>query len=124
MRGTKRGLALGAALVMAAACAVAPAVADTKYRSKVTLANSVPAFHGKVKSRGGDICVEGRKVRLFMKAIGRNELLGKTRTNERGRWRIPLDPSSGVFYAKVTKGGSASLGIKCSGDTSRPVSID
>jgi hypothetical protein len=122
MRGKCRGAALGAAL-MAAALIAAPAHADTKYGSKVTIANSFPAFHGKVKSKS-DVCIERRRVKLFSQKPGKDTLLGRTRTNARGRWKIKQDPPSGVFYAKLKKGGSASLGIKCGGDTSKPVVID
>ena len=124
MTRTKRGMALAAAVITGAACAVAPAAADTKHRSKVTLANSFPAFHGKVKSEGGRVCIEDRKVRLYMKTVGRDELLGRTRTNGRGIWKIPQDPTSGVFYAKVRKARVASRGVKCGADTSKPVVID
>lgn len=122
MRGINGRAALGVAL-LAVVVAATPAQADTKYKTKVTLANSFPAFHGKVKSQS-DICVGHRKVKLFSEKPGRDTLLGRTRSNARGRWEIPQDPPSGVFYAKVKKGGSASLGIKCKGDKSGPVVID
>ena len=123
--GTKRGLKLGAATIAVAAIgAVAPALAGTTYGSKVTLANSFPAFHGKVKSDGGGICIEDRRVRLYSQSAGQDELLGKARTKSSGKWKIVMEPSSGVYYAKVKKGGSASLGIKCKGDESKPVVID
>lgn len=118
-------MTLGAALVgTVAVSVVAPALADTKYESKVTLANSFPAFHGKVKSDGGGICIENRKVRLFSEAPGDDEVLGKTTTNAKGKWKILQDPTSGVFYAKVSKGGSASLKIRCKSDASKAVVID
>jgi len=123
MRGTTGRAALGVAVLAALALAATPAQADTKYGTKVTLANSFPAFHGKVKSKS-DVCVAHRKVKLFSERPGRDTLLGRTRSNGRGRWEIPQDPPSGVFYAKVKKGGSASLGIKCKGATSKSVVID
>ena len=120
-----RGAALVVALVAAMLAGVtAPALADTKYASKVTLASSFPAFHGKVKSKGGAACTEGRKVRLYSEELGGDELLGRTRSKTNGRWKIPVKVTSGVFYAKVTNGGSASLGVRCKGDVSKPVSID
>lgn len=119
-----RGTRLGAALVAAAAVSAAtPALAGTTYPSKLTLANSFPAFHGKVKSEGGGICIEERRVWLYSQSAGSDELLGRTRSNGSGKWKIAMDPSSGVFYAKVKRRGGASLGIKCKGDTSNPVVI-
>lgn len=123
--GRKRRAVLGVSLAAAVVVsAVSPALADTKYESKITLANSFPAFHGKVKSDGGGICVENRKVRLFSEEPGSDELLGKTRTNAKGKWKILREPTSGVFYAKLNKGGSASLMIKCQRAVSKAVVID
>ena len=122
MTRTKRGVTAAALATVVALCAAAPAGAATKYGSKVTLANSFPAFHGKVKSKS-DACVAERKVRLFSERTGRDALLGKTRTNARGRWTIRMEPSSGVFYARVTR-AKASGDAVCKGDVSRPVVID
>jgi hypothetical protein len=115
MTRTKRGL-IGA-VAIAALCAPAPATAAKKRGSKVTLASSFPAFHGKVKSKS-DACIAERKVRLYSERPGKDALLGKARTNARGRWTIRMEPTPGVYYARVKSTGS------CKGDVSRPVVID
>jgi len=103
--------------------AAAPALADTKYDSKIRVANSFPAFHGKVKS-DVELCVEDRRVIMYSEMPGEDDVLGKTRTDGEGGWKVKVEPTSGVFYAKVRKGGSASLGIVCRKAVSKPVVID
>ena len=103
--------------------AAAPAMADTKYDSKIRVANSFPAFHGKVRS-DVELCVENRKVIMYSEMPGDDDVLGKTRTDGDGKWKVKVEPTSGVFYAKVRKGGSASLGIVCRKAVSKPVVID
>lgn len=123
-RGATVGVALAGTIAM---CAAAPAPAATKYASKVTLSNGFPAFHGNVRSRGGEICVEDRRIRLFTEMPGGDMLIGKGRTNGRGRWKIPMDPSRGEFYAKVkgARGVSPAVGtIRCMSDVSKSVVID
>lgn len=100
-----------------------PAMADDKYDSSIRVANSFPAFHGKVRSPN-ELCMENRKVILYSEQVGKDDVLGKTRTNERGRWKIEIEPTSGAFYAKARRGGSASLGIVCRKAVSKPVIID
>ena len=118
-------LILGAAIATAAVAAI-PALATNvvKIDSKVTISHHAPAFHGRVKS-DNHACEVGRNVKLFKRRHGPDQFLGHDETNHRGRWKVGVSPlSSGVYYAKVKKGGSASLGIKCKGDTSKPVVID
>jgi hypothetical protein len=117
-------LALGGAVAVAA---IAPAGAqDMPVTTKLKLRNSAPAFHGKVKA-SSDVCVAGRKVRLFKVRKGEDKLLGKDRANGKGRWVIPKDPKSGVYYAKVKEieaGGEESPLVLCLKAKSNKVAID
>ena len=111
------------AAAVALSCAATPALAGDRYGSDIKVAESFPAFHGKVSS-SNDLCVEHRKVVLYGKVPGPDDRLGKTRSNRRGRWKIEVEPMSGAFYAKARRGGSASLGIVCRKAVSKPVIID
>ena len=103
--------------------AVTPALADARYGSEITVANELPRLprRGELLDR---LCVENRKVVLYGEVPGPDDRLGKTRSNERGRWKIEVEPMSGAFYAKARRGGSASLGIVCRKAVSKPVIID
>jgi hypothetical protein len=121
---TVASLALGSAVAVAA---IVPASAqDMPVETTLKLRNSAPAFHGKVKA-DSDVCVAGRKVRLFKVRKGEDKLLGKDRANGKGRWVIPKEPKSGVFYAKVKEvqaGGEESPVVLCLKAKSNKVAID
>lgn len=119
-RGRSAAIAGTAAIALTLS---ATALGDTEYGSRITIANSFPAFHGKVTSPH-DLCERDRKVILYGEQPGNDDVLGRTRTDRRGRWKIELEPTSGAFYAKVRRGGSASLGIVCRKDVAKPVIID
>ena len=106
----------------------ASAKGSMTYKTDLKLSAKFPTFHGKVKS-ANDICLGDRKVRMYRKKLGGGEkndkLLGKTKSKGNGRWKVPFDDiSSGAYYGKVSKGGSASLGIRCRADKSNILAAD
>ena len=112
-----------AASALAAAALAGPAAAGKSYESTIKISNKFPAFHGKVRSKA-DVCVSDRKVRLFKVRKGDDKVLGKTRTNMKGKWKIRKTEKPGVYYAKVNKGGSAAIGVTCKAAKSDTVVID
>ena len=120
-------LIVGAALATAAVAAI-PALATNvvKIDSKVTISHRAPAFHGKVKSDNSG-CKPDRKVKLFRKRHGHDRLLGHDRTDNRGKWKVEVDPlSSGAYYAKVTRRAEGAAGtiFVCRRDRSKTVVVD
>ena len=109
---------LGLAVAIGA-LAAASALGTTTKRidSKVTLsANN--AFHGRVISPN-HACEVQRKVKVFNKKPGPDDLFDKTTTNGHGKWSIPASPN-GRFYAKVVrrKEGAAGTIFVCRPDVS------
>jgi hypothetical protein len=100
------------------------ATARLNYNSTIKLYNSAPAFHGRVNSEGGEFCVTNRRVKMMKQRNGPDRLLGKDRTNSEGRWKVHFPPPSGVYYAKVKRLSSASLGVNCQRDKSNVITID
>ena len=105
-----------------------PKAKATVYDTDLKLSAHFPTFHGKVKSESA-ICTGDRKVRMYRKKLGGGEkndkLLGKTLSKGNGRWKVPFDDiSTGAYYAKVSKGGSAALGIRCKADKSNILAAD
>lgn len=108
-RGTLIAIALIALATLGAASTVAETAAPAakkpnRYRTKLTISSSVPAFSGRVKSRKRR-CERRRKVVLFRRGNGsRRHRLGADRSNRRGRWAIPVDNlRSGAYFAKVRR---------------------
>ena len=81
-------LAAIAALAVVAAIGVANA-SVVGVPTKLTLANSAPAFHGKVKSEHS-VCERNRKVKMFQKQSGPDDLLGSDKSNRHGKWKVPV----------------------------------
>ena len=129
MHGTsKYVLALVAGIAIAGAIVGGTALAGNTVRidSKVSMSDRPPAFHGKVTSEN-QACEQGRRVRLYNKLIGPDELLGSDQTNNAGRWTVELDPlSSGAYYAKVIRRseGAAGTTFICKADISRTLVVD
>jgi hypothetical protein len=120
---TRRALAIALLLgSFMALCSVA--TARLTFDSTIKLYDSAPAFHGKVNSEGGSFCIENRKVKMLKQRNGPDRLLGKDRTNHKGRWRINFAPPSGVYYARVKELSSASLMVTCRRDKSNVIVID
>jgi hypothetical protein len=105
-------LAIGALLVL-------PVSAAAASKTTVIVSLKFPAFHGKVTSPR-KACIAGRKVKMFRERNGKKVLLGRDRSNHKGKWSIPIGKklTSGSYYAVVTKTG------KCSGDKSTVLPVD
>ena len=94
------------------------ATQTVKFDSKVTMPPNAPAFHGRVKS-SKHACEVHRKVKLFKQRPGPDKLLGKDRSNRRGKWKVIVDPlNPGSYYAKVVRReeGAAGTIFVCRGD--------
>lgn len=60
-------------------------------------------FKGKVKS-SRRFCFRNRLVVLKRKKPGKDPIIGRDRTNRKGRYRIDLgNPVTGAFYARATR---------------------
>jgi len=128
-RGSRGVIAAAAAAGAVAAVAAIPAEATRRVfiDSRIGVARAAPAFHGYVHSRHHDFCAPERKVKVFRERPGKDELLGTDKTNEKGFWRVIVDPlASGAYYAKVTRlaTGAAGTIYVCRADRSRVLVVD
>lgn len=120
-------IAVLALVVSGLAVATAPARNTVEIKSRIIMRTSFPAFHGKVKSPN-DACVQNRVVKLFKKRRnGGRRLLGKTHTNNDGKWKVIVDPlSSGAYRAVVKRRaeGTAGTVFVCLRDSSKLAVVD
>jgi hypothetical protein len=109
------------ALVVICACAMlaVPATGAAAFKTKIVVSLKFPAFHGKLTSPGKG-CLADRRVKMFRERNGKKVLLGRDRSNAKGKWSIPVGKNltSGAYYAVVAKRGN------CKGDKSSIVPID
>ena len=105
----------------------APATNTVEIGSRIIMRPNFPAFHGRVKSPN-DACVDNRLVKLFKKKrSGGRKLLGKTHTDEVGKWEVIVDPLSSGSYRAVVKQraeGTAGTIFVCRRDKSKRAVID
>jgi hypothetical protein len=121
-----RAAVLGVAACLAVAIPALAQPVTVRVDSKITISESPPAFHGKVKADNA-ACEPNRKVKLFRKQSGPDELLGKDTTDSDGKWKVAVHPlSSGAYYAKVRRReeGTAGTIYVCHKDVSRTVVVD
>jgi hypothetical protein len=85
--------------IIAGSATAAHGAATTRSDSHVTLAKA-NAFHGRLHARS-QRCEAGRKVRVLLVKRRRDEVVGRTTTNRRGRWSEHVTPTGGRYYAKV-----------------------
>jgi hypothetical protein len=114
-----------AALAIAALAAPAGATRHVHIASVVTLSDRNP-FHGKVNSKPFDhACRPQRKVLLFKAKAVASGPIAKTRTDGKGRWRIPAGSRHGKFLARVRRQvqGTAGTIYTCRHDTSPIVKL-
>jgi hypothetical protein len=122
---------LPSTLVVAAVAALALAVSGsamsdpTSYATTIFMSQKPPAFHGKLRSKN-DFCVADRPVRVYRERSGPDRLLGSTRSEEDGRWAVPVSGKliPGIYYTRVSRYGSASLGIACGPASSQVAVVD
>jgi hypothetical protein len=95
--------------------------------SRIVMRPNSPAFHGRVQS-SNDACVDNRLVKLFKKRRnGDRKLLGKTHSDEEGKWDVIVDPlRSGAYRAVVKRReeGTAGTTFVCLSDKSQLAVID
>jgi hypothetical protein len=107
--------------VLAVACAllVFPATGAAAFKTKMVVSLKFPAFHGKITSPR-KACLGNRKVKMFRERNGKKVLLGRDRTDAKGKWKIPVGKNltSGSYYGTVAKTK------KCKGDKSSVLPID
>jgi hypothetical protein len=119
MPTSRRILLAVLAILCAGAMLALPATGAAAFKTKVVVSLKFPAFHGKLVSPRQS-CLGGRQVKMFREANGKKVLLGRDRSNAKGKWSIPVGKNltSGAYYAIVAKSG------KCKGDKSGIVPID
>ncbi len=123
-------LALAAVIALAFSgltISAAPATNTVEIGSRIIMRPNFPAFHGRVKSPN-DACVDNRLVKLFKKKrSGGRKLLGKTHTDEVGKWEVIVDPLSSGSYRAVVKQraeGTAGTIFVCRRDKSKRAVVD
>jgi hypothetical protein len=125
--------ALGATAALVAAClAVTASAGDVAtFDTRLSIRDSAPAFHGKVRS-DSDACVGDRKVRLYRKRRPDRpkRLLGTDRSSGNGRWQV-LEPNeftltSGIYFARTRRiiNDSTPVPTVCERDKSRKIVVD
>ena len=104
-------LILGAAIATAAVATI-PALATNvvKIDSKVTISppRAGVSRQGEIRQQRLRVESQGEDVQ---EATGPDELLGHDRTNNRGKWKVEIDPlSSGAYYARVKRRAEGAAG--------------
>lgn len=113
MSTSHRTLLAALAVLCASAFLVFPATGAAAFKTKVVVSLEFPAFHGKLVSKRQS-CLGNRQVKMFRERNGKKVMLGRDRSNAKGKWSIPVGKKlpSGTYYATVTKTGN------CKGDKS------
>lgn len=120
-----------AATVLAAVLAV-PANAGVDFvKTRLTIhpaaigPEGAAAFKGRVRADQG-FCRKHRTVKLMFRRPGKDRLVGKDRSNRRGRWRVNGEgPLRGRYYAKAPRKLRiiSGEGIDCRRGVSRTVEV-
>ena len=109
------------ALLSFGLCAPAPA-AD--FNSTIAIGRAIPLYHGKVRVRLQSFCEPDRRVVLFEKVSGPDLKVGKTRTDEAGKWTIEVpvgDLEPGQKYYAFVRAEDLGNQIFCEKATSKTV---
>ncbi len=116
---------LGAIGVLAPAPGAGAEVPMGTFATKVTISEKYPAFHGRLNSKSA-FCGSERPVFLYRERPGRDQLLGRRRSERDGTWQVSIGEklTSGAYYAEARAYGSASLGIVCPPARSKLVTVD
>jgi len=119
MSTSRRLLLVALTVVCASAMLAMPATGAAAFKTKVVVSLKFPAFHGKLTSPR-KACLGNRKVKMFRERNGKKVLLGRDRSNAKGKWAIPVGKNltSGAYYATVAKTK------KCKGDKSSVLPVD
>ena len=81
-------------------------------------------FRGRVDSPR-DACISQRKVKLVRHTDSDKEVVGRTRSNSKGRWRIDQPNAAGTYNAVVVRRFSAPTGHvhQCQRGASTPTTV-
>jgi hypothetical protein len=116
-------------VVLAAGAGVAVGGISETVPTNLGLSNREPAFHGKVRTDVPD-CESDRRVKLFRarfgKGTGPRELVGRTDSNDKGKWRIPAEPVNGFDYFAKAKQHIVEIDgvlVRCEPDFSRTIRV-
>ncbi len=118
MSASRRLLLIVLTIACVGAMLAMPATGAAAFKTKIVVSLKFPAFHGKVTSPRG-ACLGNRNVKLFRERDGKKVLLGRDRSNAKGKWAVPIGKKipSGSYYATVAKTK------KCKGDKSSVLPI-
>ena len=109
-----------------AALMAAPAVDAHTFTgsTSTTIGYARGAFRGRISSNVAS-CKIGRTVRLYKVKKGPDRLLGKTKSNRRGKWSIARAKRRGRYYAKVAgrQAGTYGHNHRCAAATSATLRI-
>jgi hypothetical protein len=72
-----------------------------KCDSEITIAYKKNAFKGKVTSENNSRCRKGRTVKVKQK--GKKGSVGRSVTNQKGKWKVPEPDADGRYFAQVAK---------------------
>jgi hypothetical protein len=113
MSTSRRLLLVALTAVCASAMLAMPATGAAAFKTKIIVSFKLPAFHGKLTSPRQS-CLGNRKVKLFRERNGKKVMLGRDRSNAKGKWAVPIGKKipPGSYYATVAKTK------KCKGDKS------
>jgi hypothetical protein len=115
--------------LLGTSAAVAAAGISESVPTNLGISNREPAFHGKVRTDVPD-CESDRRVKLFRarfgKGTGPRELVGRTDSNRKGKWRIQAQPVDGFDYFAKAKQHIVSIEgvlVRCEPDFSRTIRV-
>jgi hypothetical protein len=102
-----------------------------RYPSVVTIHKDAPALHGDVRVRKpaqhprvAGPCQTRRVVKLYRLHNGHHDLVGTDRTNQKGRWAVPVHGKKGRYVAFAKRRPLPQLGHRvCAGGFSRTVRL-
>ncbi|HEY5052895.1 MAG TPA: hypothetical protein VII45_05740 [Solirubrobacterales bacterium] len=97
----------------------------TSYPTSIFISEKFPAFHGRLHS-SNKFCIAERPVKVYRETPGPDKLLGSERSEGDGYWQVPIGRklTSGVYYSRAPRYGSAALGIACGPATSKVAVVD
>ena len=100
----KRLMALPLAAALPAAWIVAPALAASSYKTKLTIAHSTQSgggFVGKAKSPKAP-CIRGRQITVYRVNPSGDQAIGSGWTQNSGKWWLTITSlPAGDYYAKT-----------------------
>ena len=105
---------IAAALVLTIWLPAAGATRTVKIPSQISIHERALHFHGRVTA-SNSACESDRRVVLYRRFLnGTRQALGRTKTDQSGRWRIHISGSAGIsmarFFAKARRRSEGTAG--------------